>query len=142
MTRSVSMAPRVREALLPARRPYGSAAGKVSKVLNSTLRRGPALQPARRSPGPVGCGELEHVALAASCVPAGPGPDPAKLPYRPLRAMVRRVDDKDDPAHEAEGVVQHEPLHGAVVPPAPMGARQERPAYFDLILARIVPVET
>jgi hypothetical protein len=55
--------------------------------------------------------------------------------------MVRRIDYKDNPADEAEGMVQHELLHRAVVPPAPMRARQERPADLDLILALIIPVE-
>src|SRR5262245_15940456 len=67
------------------------------------------------------------------------GEDAADLYDGPPRSHVLRADDENDAVHEPERMVEHEPLHLAVVPATPVRPRQERPADFDLA-ARLVVV--
>ncbi len=86
-------------------------------------------------------GDLIHVAFPASGGP-GAGEHPADLFHRSLRAKVLRSDEKHNAADESEGVLQHQPLHFAVVATAPVGSGQERPADLHFVSLSVVPVKS
>ena len=87
-------------------------------------------------------GDLIHVAFPAAGARPGAGEHPADLFHRPLRAKVLRSDEKHDAADESEGVLQHQPLHFAVVATAPVGSGQERPADLHFVSLSVVPVKS
>src|SRR5580765_8629840 len=64
----------------------------------------------------------------------------AQLLDRAARAQVVLADHEDHAVHEAEGVVDHEPLHLAVGLAPPAIATEERPADLDLAAGGIVAV--
>ena len=57
------------------------------------------------------------------------------------RAVVLRIDEEDDAAHESKGVAKHQALQLPVVGAAPPRAREERPADFDLASLLVVAVK-
>src|SRR5215213_9150936 len=88
---------------------------------------------ATRPSPPLGRDLVDHAFPPRRVAPRPPahGANPF---HRPLRANVVRADHEDDALHEAEGVLQHEPLHLAVVAPAPVRSGEEGPADLDLAL--------
>src|SRR5262249_39420996 len=94
----------------------------------------PAASPAGRARCPgyarvrVGrCGRRDSRGLARSSCP----PERSRSFRWPLRSDVLRADDENDAVDEPERVVEHEPLHLAVVAAAPVRPREERPADLD-----------
>src|SRR5438128_4107279 len=63
------------------------------------------------------------------------GPD---LFHGPLGATILGTDDEHDALNPPKGVIQHKALHFAIEPPAPKGARQERPANLHLACRCVV----
>ena len=79
-------------------------------------------------------------ALVAACE-SGTYRSPANSLDGPSRPEVLRADREDDVVDEREGVLEHESFHLAVVSPAPMRPRKERPADLDLAQRLIVGME-
>ena len=67
--------------------------------------------------------------------------DRANLLDRTLGSMVCRVYEEDDPTDMAERMLEHEPLHLAVVRPTPMRPGEKGPADFDLVGRLIIAVK-
>jgi hypothetical protein len=65
----------------------------------------------------------------------------ADLLHRAPRAAIVLSDEKDDAVDETERVLEHESLQFAVVPAAPVGASQKRPADLDFAPALVVAME-
>src|SRR5207247_4311298 len=61
---------------------------------------------------------------------------PSDLLQRALRPAVVLAHDEHDAVHEAQRVVQHQPLHLAVVRAAPIRTLEEGPANLHLALRR------
>ena len=110
-------------------------AGPAVAVKESTLSMSCERRPRRRS-------DLVDQTVASAAVETRPDPNCTDLLDSALRSDVLRVNEKDDAAHEPEGVLKHEPFHLAVVGTAPMRPREERPTDLDLASASVIAMKT
>src|SRR5919108_4696331 len=84
--------------------------------------------------------ELVHHPLPPASIGRGAGAHSTDLLHGPLGPMIVWTDDEDYAFHRSESVLHHEPLHLAIISPAPVGAGKKRPADLNDAALRIVAV--
>src|SRR5688500_13482455 len=84
--------------------------------------------------------DLVDDALAAVSIHSRSDGNAANLLDCPPRAVVVWSDEKDHAVYEAEGMLQHESLQGAILLPGRVRSRQDRRNDFDFVRRGIVRV--